>query len=57
MFNTFQPKDFIVTKDGQRGFIVHELPNSKGFYKIHLTDGYQVYSEKDLELDPYMMED
>lgn len=54
---TFLPKDFIVTKDGQRGFVVYELPNSKGFYKVHLTEGYQIYSHKDLEKDSLMEEE
>lgn len=50
----FFPSDYIVTKDGQRGFVVYELPKTKGYYKVHLTEGYQVYSEKDLEIDELM---
>jgi hypothetical protein len=50
----FLPSDYIVTKDGQRGFVLYELTNAKGYYKVHLTEGYQVYSKKDLQIDELM---
>jgi len=50
----FNPSDYIVTRDGQRGFVVYEVPGVNGFYKVHLTEGYQVYSEKELEIDLLM---
>jgi hypothetical protein len=53
----FLPSDYIVTRDGQRGFVVYEVPKSKGFYKVHLTEGYQVYSERDLEIDLLMYQE
>ena len=53
----FFPSDYIVTRDGQRGFVVYEVPGAKGFYKVHLTEGYQVYSERDLEIDLLMYQE
>lgn len=52
--NTFQPKDYIVTRDGFRGIIIKQLDYAPGMYEIKLASGYAVYNGTDLLLDPLM---
>ena len=50
----FQPGDYIVTKEGLRGYIV-DYPNPKEkIYTIRLTSGYVNKSIEDFEKDPIM---
>ena len=54
--NVFNPKDFIVTKDGFRGIVIKRLDYAPGMYEIKLASGYAVYSSQDFELDPLMQD-
>ena len=55
--NTFNPRDFIVTKDGFRGIVIKRLDYAPGMYEIRLASGYAVYSSQDFELDPLMQDE
>ena len=37
--NTFNPKDYIVTKDGFRGYVVQRLDYCHNMYEIRLVAG------------------
>ena len=55
--NTFNPKDFIVTKDGFRGIVIKRLDYAPSMYEIKLPGGYTVRGGEELELDPYMQDE
>jgi len=55
--NTFQPKQFIVTKDGFRGYVVKRLDYCHNMYEIRLASGLTVRGGEELELDPLMEND
>jgi hypothetical protein len=55
--NTFNPKDYIVTKDGQRGYVVERLDYCVNAYQIRLASGLTIRAGEDLELDPLMADD
>jgi hypothetical protein len=50
----FKPGDYIVTKEGLRGYIVDCSDPKEKFYTIRLTSGYINKSIEDLEKDPIM---
>ena len=50
----FNSGDYIVTKDGFRGFVVTKESCGKNVYTIRLASGYAVYSGSDLEIDLLM---
>lgn len=52
--NKFKPGDYIVTKDGFRGYVVTPESFSENAYTIRLASGYAVYSGEDLEIDLLM---
>jgi len=54
---TFQSKDFIVTRDGFRGYVVNRLGYCHNSYEVRLASGLTVRPGEELELDPLMMED
>jgi hypothetical protein len=56
MNEPFNSKDYIVTKDGFRGYVVKRLDYTPNMYEIKLASGYAVYSSQDLELDPLMQD-
>jgi hypothetical protein len=50
----FRPGDYIVTKEGLRGYVVDCYDPKEKFYTIRLTSGYINKSVEDLEKDPIM---
>ena len=50
----FNPKDFIVTQDGKRGYVVRQLDVNT--YLIHLASGLTVRTGDQLEIDVIMQE-
>ena len=46
--NKFNSGDYIVTKDGFRGFVVTPESYCQNAYTIRLASGYAVYSGNDL---------
>jgi hypothetical protein len=50
----FCPGDYIVTKEGFRGYVVDYCDMKEKFYTIRLTSGYIQKSVEDLEKDPIM---
>jgi len=55
--NKFNSGDYIVTKDGFRGFVVTPESYCQNAYTIRLASGYAVYSGKDLEIDLLMYQE
>ncbi len=54
MNNTYQKGEYIVTKDGFRGYVVKKLDYASSLYEIRLASGYAVYSSQDFEKDSLM---
>ena len=54
---TFNPADYIVTKDGFRGYVVKRLDYCPNMYEIRLASGLTVRGGEELELDMAMMYD
>ena len=52
--NTFNPKDYIVTLDGFRGYVVKRLDYCHNMYEIRLASGLTVRGGEDLKLDELM---
>lgn len=57
MKTTSQPRDYIVTKDGFRGYVVKRLDYCFDSYEIRLASGYAVYPGQDLEIDRLMYQE
>ncbi len=53
---TFQARDYIVTRDGHRGFVVRRLDRGD-MYEIRTAGGYTVRHADDLKIDELMMEE
>ena len=55
----FNPGDYIVTKDNQRGYVVDcwESEDFKKYCTIRITSGYVHKLNEDLQLDILMMKD
>ena len=49
----FNPGDYIVTKEGLRGYIVQQIDESDN-YAVRLVSGYTIVNENDLEKDLIM---
>ena len=54
---TFNPEDYIVTKDGYRGYVVKRLDYCPNMYEVRLAGGLTVRGGEELELDMAMMYD
>lgn len=52
--NKFNSGDYIVTKDGFRGFVVTKESYCENAYTVRLASGYAIYSGSDLEIDLLM---
>jgi hypothetical protein len=52
--NKFKSGDYIVTKDGFRGYVVTKESYCENAYTIRLASGYAIYSGNDLEIDLLM---
>jgi hypothetical protein len=55
--NTFHPQQFIVTKDGFRGYVVKRLDYCNNMYEVRLAGGLTVRGGEELELDPLIEND
>ena len=55
--NTFNPQDYIVTKDGFRGYVVKRLDYCHNMYEIRLAAGLTVRGGEELQLDELMEND
>ncbi len=53
----FNPRDYIVTKDGFRGYVVKRLEYCPNMYEIRLISGLTVRGGEELEIDTLMMEE
>jgi hypothetical protein len=53
MKKEFVPGEYIVTKDGHRGYIIERVADIN-MYQIRLTSGYTICSEQDIEHDSLM---
>ena len=51
---TFEPKDYIMTKDGFRGYVIKRLDYCPNMYEVRLASGLTVRGGQELELDPLM---
>ena len=51
--STFNPGDYIVTSEGLRGYVIHQVDESDT-YAVRLASGYKVVSESNLEKDLIM---
>ena len=49
----FNPGDYIVTSEGSRGYVIHQIEDSDE-YAIRFVSGYTIVNEKDLEKDHLM---
>jgi hypothetical protein len=49
----FNPGDYIVTSQGLRGYVIHQIDESNT-YAVRLASGYTTISESDLEKDLVM---
>ena len=49
----FNPGDYIVTKEGLRGYIVQQIEESNT-YTVRLVSGYTTINEEDLQKDHLM---
>lgn len=54
IMNTFNPKDYIVTVDGFRGYVVKRLDYCHNSYEIRLASGLTVRGGEELQLDELM---
>jgi len=52
--NKFNPSDYIVTRDGFRGYVVDRLKPESEFYIVRTTSGCTVYNQCELEIDLMM---
>ena len=57
MKNTFNPKDYIVTKDGFRGYVVKRLDYCVNMYEVRLPGGLTVRGGEELQLDELMYQE
>lgn len=55
--NTFNSQDYIVAKDGFRGYVVKRLDYCHNMYEIRLAAGLTVRGGEELETDPLMVDD
>ena len=55
--NTFNPKDYIVTLDGFRGYVVKRLDYCHNMYEIRLAGGLTVRGGEELQIDPLMYQE
>jgi hypothetical protein len=53
MNKEFVPGEYIVTKDGHRGYIIEKL-GDMNMYQIRLSSGYTIRSGQDIEHDSLM---
>ena len=49
----FNPGDYIVTKQGLRGYVIHQIDETDT-YAVRLASGYTTISESELEKDHLM---
>ena len=49
----FNPGDYVVTSEGLRGYIIHQIDESDT-YAVRLVSGYTISNENDLEKDHLM---
>ena len=49
MKKEFKPGTYIVTAEGNRGYIIQRVPKTN-MYEIRLASGYSVRSHKDLQI-------
>lgn len=54
MKTTFNPSDYIVTKDGFRGYVVKKLDYCRNMYEVRLPGGLTIRDGGELELDMLM---
>lgn len=52
--NIFNPKDYITTLDGFRGYVVQRLDYCHNMYEIRLAAGSTVRSGEELKFDELM---
>jgi ubiquinone biosynthesis protein Coq4 len=57
IMNNFNPKDYIVTVDGFRGYVVKRLDYCHNMYEIRLTSGLTVRGGEELKLDELMYQE
>ena len=55
--NTFNPKDYIVTTDGFRGYVVKRLDYCNNLYEVRLAGGLTVRGGEELQLDELMYQE
>jgi len=55
--NTFNPKDYIVTVDGFRGYVVKRLDYCHNMYEIRLASGLTVRGGEELKMDELMYQE
>lgn len=52
VMNTFNPRDYIVTKEGFRGYVVKKIEHGcSNMYEVRLAGGLTIRSGQDLQLD------
>ena len=51
---TFQPRDYIVTQDGFRGYVVKRLDYCHNSYEVRLPGGLTIRGGEELSLDELM---
>ena len=49
----FQPGDYIVTSQGLRGYVIHQIDETNT-YAVRLASGYTTMNEEDLKKDHLM---
>jgi hypothetical protein len=49
----FNPGDYIVTNEGLRGYIIHQVDESNT-YAVRMVSGYTIVNEDDLKKDHLM---
>jgi hypothetical protein len=57
MKTTFQPRDYIVTQDGFRGYVVKRLDYCHNMYEIRLASGYTIRDGGELKIDTLMYQE
>lgn len=57
MKTTFNPGDYIVTRDGFRGYVVSKLDYCNNMYDVRLPGGYTIRGGEELELDMLMYQE
>ena len=55
--NIFNPKDYIVTTDGFRGYVVKRLDYCNNMYEVRLAGGLTVRGGEELQLDELMYQE